>query len=886
MTSTHTTTFLEDYTPPDFLIEAIDLHFTLDPQATEVIARCTMIRNRQSTKKKAPLSLDGEQLTLLSIKIEDRLLTEAEYKKTERQLVIFSVPDQFTLEIKTQISPQHNTALSGLYLSHHIFCTQCEAEGFRRITYFIDRPDVLTLYTTTLVANKKTYPVLLSNGNKIASHDIDEKTHQVTWHDPFKKPSYLFALVAGDLASLNDTFITRSGREIALQIFAAHGQQAQCQHAMQSLKQAMRWDEDAYGREYDLATFMIVAIDDFNMGAMENKGLNIFNAQTILADPQTATDDDYHYITQVVGHEYFHNWTGNRITCRDWFQLSLKEGLTVFREQEFSETLSSPVVERIHTVHLLRTVQFAEDAGPLAHPVQPHSYIEINNFYTATLYEKGAEIIRMMKLLIGPIRFRQAMDHYFETYDGQAVTVEALIHSVETVSKQNFSQFQRWYTQAGTPQLTVHYHYDATQHTFDLSIEQTCPPTPGQTKKQPVVIPIRMALLTNKGASLPLYLEEASESSHDAPGKERVLVLSQKKQRFRFLKVSEPVTPSLLRHFSAPVKLNIDYSAETLAFLIENENDGFNRWEAAQRLISQIILKYTESETKPLSIAINLLLNAYKHLFPTLTTDDPALLSQLLHLPSIGYFADQQTQIDIDAIYHARHSLRLQIAQTLQPLLFEVYQQAQSNVQPYQFTTALYAQRTLKNSALHALMLLDNPEVASLCLAQYQHADNMTDRLAALTALVHHQAPGHKTCLENFLHHGSHNRLIICKWLTIQASNPQPGTLEQIRLLCQHSAFDWKNPNKVRALLGTFCTENLVQFHQSSGEGYAFLKEQILRLDALNPQLAARFIKPFTRWRRFDPLRRDLMHKQLETLIKTTGLSADVYELASKTLLG
>ncbi len=880
--STHTPTLLRDYTPPEFLIETVDLHFTLDPQATEVVTRCTVRRNPHSHTIDAPLSLNGEQLTLLTIKLNDRLLADTEYKKTDHQLIVSSVPDQFTLEIKTQINPQNNTALSGLYLSRNIFCTQCEAEGFRRITYFIDRPDVLATYTTTIVANKKAYPVLLSNGNPVASFDIDEHTHQVTWNDPFKKPSYLFALVAGDLASIEDTFTTQSGQPVLLQIFTAPGQSAQCQHAMQSLKQAMRWDEQAYGREYDLATFMIVAIDDFNMGAMENKGLNIFNAQTILADPDVATDDDYHYITQVVGHEYFHNWTGNRITCRDWFQLSLKEGLTVFREQEFSETLGSPVVERIRTVNLLRTIQFAEDAGPLAHPVQPDSYIEINNFYTTTLYEKGAELIRMMKLLVGPDSFRQAMDHYFQTYDGQAVTIEALIHSIDTVSIQDLSQFQRWYTQAGTPQLTAQYHYDPNQNSFELTLEQTCPPTPGQTEKQPLTIPIRFALLTKTGQSLPLY--QADEPHHSSE-KECILVLNQKRQRFRFLQVSEPVIPSLLRHFSAPVKIKIDYSDEVLAFLIEKENDGFNRWEAAQHFITRIVLNQANAPTQHDANAVDLFLTAYQSLFPTLAEQDPALLAELLRLPSVSYFVDQQKQIDINGLDHARHGLRSQIAHTLQPLFYAFYQATQTNVQPYQFTTTLYAQRSLKNSVLSYLMLLNDPNIAALCFKQYQQADNLTDRLAALTALVHHQVPGYEDCLTSFLNRARDQSLIICKWFAVQAGSPQPGVLERVRLLCQHPAFDWKNPNKVSALLGTFCTKNLVQFHQISGNGYTFLTEQILRLDQLNPQLAARFVKPFTRWRRFDETRRELMKQQLETLLHTTGLSTDVYELVNKTLV-
>lgn len=868
------TLFLRDYTQPAFWVKTIDLHFSLDEALTRVRSQLTLSRNFQENK--SDLVLQGEVLELLSVQLDQRVLMPSEYLVDAEQLIIPGVPDEFTLIIETQIKPRENTALSGLYVSRSIFCTQCEAEGFRRITYFLDRPDVLARYTTTIVADKKRYPILLSNGNKVACQNLGEGRHSVTWEDPFKKPSYLFALVAGNLEFIQDEFVTQSKRKVTLQLFFEKGQQEKCYHAMNSLKKAMRWDEQAYGREYDLDIFMIAVIDDFNMGAMENKGLNIFNAQTLFADPKTATDADYSYVTKVVGHEYFHNWTGDRITCRDWFQLSLKEGLTVFREQEFSETIGFPVIERISTVRQLRSLQFAEDAGPLAHPVQPDSYIEINNFYTMTVYEKGAELIRMMKLFIGAALFRKGMDHYFTRYDGQAVTIDDFIGAIEDASDYDLLQFRRWYKQAGTPQLDVDYVYNAEAQSFDLSVKQSCPPTPGQPEKQLFYIPVDMALISAEGP-IPLQLEGEMKPV----GTNRLLVIREKEQRFHFVNVTSPVIPSLLRNFSAPVKLKLEYRDEDLAFLVQKDSDGFNRWDAAQRLASRIVL-YQQAPLSQYS-AVPLLIESYRELLTAVTSDSNALLAELLNLPSEAYFAEQMQCIDVEGIHHRRDHLRCRIAESLRSQLLRIYE-AYQDFKPYQFDVYAQARRKLKNVCLSYLMLLNEKTIHDMCITQYEKADNMTDSISALSELVNHNLPKSARCLDDFYKRWQSDSLVVCKWLSVQARAPLPTTLGHVKNLLTHPAFDWKNPNKIRALVGVFCSENQIQFHQSSGEAYQFLGEQIRYLDQLNPQIAARLLRPLTYWKRFDTVRRQLMHEQLEKIVKTKGLSPDVYEIASKSL--
>ncbi len=874
------TTFLKDYTPPSFLINTVELTFKLDEDLTQVNSRLTFIRNSVPENKNKSLILQGENCELIFIKLNGRSLSSKEYQLKDNELTIFHVPDQFILEIENRIKPKENTALSGLYVSRGIFCTQCEAEGFRRITYFLDRPDVLARYTTTIIADKSKYPILLSNGNKITEQNLANNQHSITWEDPFKKPSYLFALVAGDLEYIQDEFLTQSQRKIILQIFSEKGEKNKCHHAMDSLKKAMHWDEQAYGREYDLDIFMIAVIDDFNMGAMENKGLNIFNAQTILADPNSAADADYSYITKVVGHEYFHNWTGDRITCRDWFQLSLKEGLTVFREQEFSESIGNPATERISTVRQLRAMQFAEDAGPLAHPVQPDSYIEINNFYTMTVYEKGAEIIRMMKVLVGPELFRKGMDDYFNSHDGQAVTIEDFVKSIEKGSSYDLQQFRRWYKQSGTPELQVDYHYSAEEKTFDLILKQHCPATPGQPTKKPFYIPLVMALLSPEGQAFNLQLVGDDKSM----GTQCTLKLRESEHVFQFINVDAKPIPSLLRNFSAPVKLKVKYSDEDLAFLMRSDTDGFNRWDAAQELASRIVLRRIRSSAAMEDSAVNQLIEGYKILFADNKQDSKDLLAELLSLPSEATFAEQMPIIDIDGIHEEREWLRFQCVKKLENNFLHCYQ-ACHDLTPYVFDKQSVTNRRLVNISLNYLMLLQDPNVHHLCVEHYKKADNLTDRIVALSEIVSHNLSQRDRFLKEFYEENSANSLVVCKWLAIQARAPLPDTLHQVKKLLKHPAFDWKNPNKIRSLIGVFCSENRSQFHDRSGAGYVFLSEQIQHLDPINPQIAARLVKPFTQWKRFDIDRQTLMHEQLKKLIKIPGLSADVYEMVSKSLL-
>lgn len=874
------TTFLKDYTPPNFSINNVKLTFKLNEDLTQVNSQLRISRNLLPENNNEPLILQGENCELVFIKLDGQQLSLNEYQAKDNELIIFKVPNEFNLEIENTIKPKENTALSGLYVSRGIFCTQCEAEGFRRITYFLDRPDVLACYTTIIIADKRKYPILLSNGNKIAQQNLDNNQHSVTWEDPFKKPSYLFALVAGDLEYIQDEFETQSQRKINLQIFSEKGEKSKCHHAMDSLKKAMHWDEQAYGREYDLDIFMIAVIDDFNMGAMENKGLNIFNAQTILADPNSATDADYSYITKVVGHEYFHNWTGDRITCRDWFQLSLKEGLTVFREQEFSESIGNAATERINTVRQLRSMQFAEDAGPLAHPVQPDSYIEINNFYTMTVYEKGAEIIRMMKVLVGPELFRKGMDNYFSSYDGQAVTIEDFVKSIEEGSGYDLQQFRRWYKQSGTPELQVDYHYSKEQKTFDLILKQNCPATPNQPTKKPFYIPVVMALLKPDGQ--PLNLQLVGDDT--AMGTQCTLKLRESKHVFQFINVDVKPLPSLLRNFSAPVKLKIKYSDEDLAFLMQFDTDGFNRWDASQELASRIVLRRIQSSVALEDSAVDSLIKAHKILFADDKQDSKDLLAELLILPSEASFAEQMPIIDIDGIHEEREWLRFQYVKKLENNFLNCYQ-IYHDLKPYVFDKQAVTNRRLANISLTYLMLTQDPTIHHLCVEHYKKADNLTDRIVALSEIVNHNLSQRDRFLKDFYEKNSANSLVVCKWLAIQARAPLPDTLHQVKKLLKHPAFDWKNPNKIRSLIGVFCSENRIQFHDRSGAGYLFLSEQIQHLDPINPQIAARLVKPFTQWRRFDIHRQNLMCEQLEKLSKIPKLSSDVYEMVSKSLL-
>lgn len=745
----------------------------------------------------------------------------------------------------TWIEPQNNTRLEGLYKSSGMFCTQCEAEGFRCITFYPDRPDVMARFRTRLEADKSAYPVLLSNGNPVEQGDLENGRHFVTWEDPFPKPAYLFALVAGDLVEKQDTFTTRSGRKIDLRMYVEPRNAQKCDFALDALKRSMRWDEDVYGREYDLDIFMIVAVDDFNMGAMENKGLNIFNSSCVLASQDTATDAAFQRIEAIVAHEYFHNWSGNRVTCRDWFQLSLKEGFTVFRDSQFSADMGSPTVKRIEDVTLLRTAQFAEDAGPMAHPVRPASYMEISNFYTLTIYEKGAEVVRMIHNLLGDDMFRKGSDLYFDRHDGQAVTTDHFVKAMEDVSGRDLSQFGLWYEQAGTPVVTVEDDYDEARGVYALTVRQTIPDTPGQSGKSPQHIPFAIGLLDSRGQSLPLNL---GADEQNGP-KERVLELTESVHRFEFHGLAERPVPSLLRDFSAPVRVQYPWSREQLLFLMSHDPDGFNRWDAGQRLAVDVIqsLVGTQGQVDEPRLA-----EAYRKL---LSDDalDQALVAKMLLLPSEAYLVELSDQADVPAIHAAREQVVKHLARELRDDLQACYRRNMEKGE-YQLTPEAIARRSLGNTALGWLMHIDDEQARELALEQFQQADNMTDQLGALRALVNSGFEADRaTALEGFYQRFHDDPQVVELWFSVQASSGRAGQLPQIRQLMEHPAFDWKNPNKVRSVVGVFASQNLAAFHHPDGSGYDFLAEQVCRLDDSNPQIAARLVTPLTRWKKFAP---------------------------------
>lgn len=860
--------YRKDYESPHFFIETVDLYFNIFDHHTEVTAKTHLKRN-QNFKNKS-LVLDGEHLILKSIKLNDHSLTPECYHLTDEKLTIEDVPDDFELEIVTHLKPHENTALTGLYQSNHLFCTQCEAHGFRRITYFIDRPDVMSRYTTTIEADKKQYPVLLSNGNPVESGDCAQNRHWVKWQDPFKKPCYLFALVAGDLDCLTDSFTTRSGKSVTLKIFSEKGKSNKCEHAMHALKQAMKWDEVEFGREYDLDIFMIVAVSDFNMGAMENKGLNIFNDKYILADPKTATDTDYEAISVVVAHEYFHNWTGNRITCRDWFQLSLKEGLTVYRDQEFCAFISSPGVTRIDDVRILRSAQFIEDAGPLAHPVRPESYIEMNNFYTSTVYNKGAEVIRMMRTILGKDGFRKGMDLYFERHDGQAVTCDDFVKAMEDANQIDLTQFRLWYSQAGTPEVTANYHYDTNQQKFYLDLTQDCPPTPNQPTKNPMDIPVQIGLLDLNGEVIQLNHSHA-----------QVLRLKQEKMTFCFESIAHKPIPSVLQNFSAPVKLKINYPDDELAILWEHDVDPFNQWEAGQRVAIKTILNLVPNFPNSLKIPENFM-NSLAALMLNKSLDK-ALLALMLALPTEIYLGTLMHPVAIKELHGVRKFMREQIAKQLENLLLDLYYQQVSNG-PYEFTPKASGIRSLKNICLNYLCQLPDESMRQMAFEQFKTADNMTDETGAVVAVNNIDCPERKLLLNQFYEKWKHEPLVLDKWFMLQAQSELPDTLAQVKELMLHEAFTLKNPNRVRALIAAFCSGNQRWFHDDRGEGYEFLKHNVIQLNKINPQIAARITEPLTQWRRFDNQRQKLMRQQLEEIAKTPNLSKDVYEIVTKSL--
>ncbi|QLJ15804.1 aminopeptidase N [Pseudomonas putida] len=875
--------YLKDYQAPEYLIDETHLTFELFEDHTLVHAQLVMRRNPARGAGLPPLELDGQQLELLRASLDDQELQPGDYRLDADSLTVQPKAERFTLDTSVKIHPESNTALEGLYKSGKMFCTQCEAEGFRKITYYLDRPDVMSTFTTTVIAEQHRYPVLLSNGNPIGSGPAEDGRHWATWEDPFMKPAYLFALVAGDLWCVEDSFTRQSGREVTLRIYVEPENIDKCDHAMVSLKKSMRWDEEVYGREYDLDIFMIVAVNDFNMGAMENKGLNIFNSSCVLARAETATDAAHQRVEGVVAHEYFHNWSGNRVTCRDWFQLSLKEGFTVFRDAEFSADMNSRTVKRIEDVAYLRTHQFAEDAGPMAHPVRPDSFIEISNFYTLTVYEKGAEVVRMVRTLLGSEGFRKGSDLYFERHDGQAVTTDDFIKAMEDANGVDFTQFKRWYSQAGTPRLEVSEAYDAAAQTYSLTFRQSCPQTPDKAEKLPFVIPVELGLLDAAGNDLPLQL--AGEDA--AQGTSRVLSVTEAEQTFTFQGIQAKPLPSLLRGFSAPVKLSFPYDRDQLMFLMQHDSDGFNRWEAGQQLSVQVLQELIGQHQRGEALKLD------QRLITALGTVlgneslDPAMVAEMLSLPGEAYLTEISQVADVDAIHAAREFARQQIAEHLFDALWARYQANRevSRSTAYVAEAKHFARRSLQNIALSYLMQSGKQQVLEATLEQFEHCDNMTERLTALAVLVNSPFEAERAkALAAFAEHFKDNPLVMDQWFSVQAASTLPGGLARVKALMQHPAFTLKNPNKVRALIGAFAGQNLVNFHAADGSGYRFLADLVIELNALNPQIASRQLAPLTRWRKYDDARQALMKGELERILASGELSSDVYEVVSKSL--
>lgn len=876
---TPTTTYLKDYTPPPFLISTVALDVDIRDDHTQVAAKLGVSRNPQASDPAAPLVLNGEDLELISIVVDAAQLGQSEYSLSGNELVVAAVPDVFTLETLVRIKPQDNTKLMGLYASKDGYFTQCEAEGFRRITFFIDRPDVMARYTCTIHAERARFPTLLSNGNLHSQGDEAHGRHWARWQDPFPKPSYLFAMVAAKLDKLEDSYETMSGRTARLFVYVEPGKIDQCHFAMQALKRAMQWDEQVFGLELDLEQYMIVAVGDFNMGAMENKGLNIFNTKFVLARADTATDTDFMYLDRVVAHEYFHNWTGNRVTCRDWFQLSLKEGLTVFRDQEYGADVYSRPVQRIQEVRSLRASQFPEDAGPMAHPVRPQSYMEINNFYTATVYDKGAEVVRMIHTLLGARGFREGMDLYFERHDGKAVCTEDFVQAMQDASGFDLSQFRRWYDQAGTPLVDARGEYDPARRRYTLTLRQSCPPTPGQSEKLPFHIPVTVALVGVDGSALALQNEGESE----AAGTARVLQFTQNEEHYVFVNVPEQPVPSLLRGFSAPVVLNFDYDTAALAHLMAHDDDPFNRWEAAQRLSMQILLKGIEKFRSGGDVSFpDEFVDAIGRVLAGAETD-PAFAAEVMRLPAAEYIAEQMKEVDPDAIDAVRTALRRHIAARLQADLSNAYDTF-ITTGPYTPDAQAAGRRALRNLCLGYLIELEADEILQKCVDQFERADNMTDAMAALAMLASTGSPARARCLDAFYERWQHEQLVIDKWFAVQSTSRLPGVLDAVRRLLQHPAFDLKNPNKVRAVVGAFCHANHLHFHAGDGSGYAFAADQVIALDPINPQVAARLARAFDRWRRFDRARQSAAQLALERVRDTSGLSADTFEIVTRLL--
>ncbi|WP_417814532.1 aminopeptidase N [Thalassospira alkalitolerans] len=861
----------EDYAAPAFLIDKVELVFDLDRDVTNVKSRLFIIANPvRGTGAGDEVSFDGEDMKLVSIAIDDRKLGVDEYNVDKAGLTFTAPGETFVVDIETQVSPVANTRLEGLYVSQSAFCTQCEAEGFRRITYFPDRPDVMATFTVTINADKATCPVLLSNGNLAKSGDLDGNRHFAVWEDPFPKPSYLFALVAGDLACVEDSFKTVSGRDVALRIFVEHGNEDRCDYAMDSLKRSMKWDEEVYGLEYDLDLFNIVAVSDFNMGAMENKSLNIFNAKYILAKPDTATDMDYELIESIVAHEYFHNWSGNRVTCRDWFQLSLKEGLTVFRDQEFSADQRSRPVQRIKDVAQLRARQFPEDGGPLAHPVRPDSYMEINNFYTATVYEKGAELIRMMHTLLGADGYRKGIDLYFDRHDGQAVTCDDFAKAMEDANDVDLTQLKRWYSQAGTPSLSWTGDYDADAKQFRLTVSQKTAPTPGQPDKFALHMPIAIGLLGKDGKELV----------------SRTVQLTENEQEFVFDNINEPPVVSFNRGFSAPVNIVTQQPHDELVFLMGNDSDAFNRWESAQKYATTLMLAAIEEFEKndgDADGALGDVTDFITAMRATLTNADldKAFRADALVLPGEEFLSEQRKPANPEAIHQVRNALRKQIGTMLKAEFADTYHQNASNAA---FTPDAQSagQRALRATALGYLVASGDAQFADLAVAQYRNADNMTDRMAALAVLNHLDHPGRAEALADFEERFGKDTVVMDKWFGLQAMSSRDDTLARVKDLMSHPSFTMRNPNKVRSLIGAFAMANPRHFHAADGSGYEFYTDRLIELDDINPQVAARLCAPLGKWAKYDDDRAAKMKAALDRVLAKPEISRDLYEIASK----
>lgn len=868
---------LADYQPPAFLIETIDLVFDIRDRTCRVTA---VSKIRRNGKGQGPLELDGgPYMTLASVALDGALLAKADYEVTTDKLVVRSVPESFELTVVTDLLPFENTRLEGLYASGGNLCTQCEAEGFRHITYFLDRPDVLARYSVRIEADKGAYPVLLSNGDETAGGDLGNGRHFSEWQDPYPKPCYLFALVAGQLTPVSDRFVTKSGRDVALNIFVREPDVDKCGYAMQSLKRAMEWDEEVFGLEYDLNTYNIVAVSDFNMGAMENKGLNIFNTKYVLASDATATDSDFDHVEGVIGHEYFHNWTGNRVTCRDWFQLSLKEGLTVYRDQEFSSDMTSRAVKRIEDVRVLRMLQFPEDAGPLSHPVRPESYIEINNFYTTTIYNKGAEVIRMMNRLLGDAAFRQGVALYLDRHDGQAATCEDFVVAMEDASGADLAQFRRWYAQAGTPTVTVRRQYDA--EGCRLTVRQNCPPTPGQDEKAPFHMPIVLGWVDGDGGEF----EPAVDGNARRIEEGYLLSITESEQEFYFKGATKGCVPSLLRGFSAPVKMNSDLGNDELAHLMRCDSDSFARWQAGQDLFASYLLSGLPVASVGSNAASNM--GDVSHAFETVVSDeglDPAFAAELIGLPGEIYLGQLQDTLDPEGTHRVRETLMRDLANEHFEILlrrFKMLKKAATGA-----SQKAKGARKLRNQLLGYIVRCTN-EVGTarqILMDHYDNAANMTDQLAALTLISHSVFEGREDKLEQFYDQWRDENLVIDKWFAVQAQNPGANAIESIRLLMGHPVFTLQNPNRLRSLVSTFSMLNQVRFHQADGAGYKLLSSVIADVDKINPQTAARMVAPLGRWARLDETRQKLMRASLGELAEQEELSDDVRELVEKSL--